>query len=340
VLVVDRPGHGLADPFDYKGVDLLEHAQTFLRDILDALDLPTVDIAANSIGGLVAVAFALETPERVSRLVLVGAPVGVARDAPLLLRVMSLPLLGTAFGRLMMRNPTRDASRKFWGLVQVAHPERLEDALLDVDVAHTRRNLDSILSLIRCVGRGIRGGQYVLGDRWRTLKVPTLFLGGERDIFVRPKFENALRAIAQSNPNVRLLRIPEPGTCRGSTSRSESSPRSSASWPHSHEAEWRQLRPRSTSRVARRTRQRRPTSTVPRWRADEARKGRRAASSAAADFASAIRAKEQPRPREWLPTRVERSCVRGTIRWVPARNASWTRARDTRHVRRSGGDGC
>jgi pimeloyl-ACP methyl ester carboxylesterase len=211
VLVVDRPGHGLADPFDYKGVDLLEHAQTFLRDILDALDLPTVDIAANSIGGLVAVAFALETPERVSRLVLVGAPVGVARDAPLLLRVMSLPLLGTAFGRLMMRNPTRDASRKFWGLVQVAHPERLEDALLDVDVAHTRRNLDSILSLIRCVGRGIRGGQYVLGDRWRTLKVPTLFLGGERDIFVRPKFENALRAIAQSNPNVRLLRIPDAG---------------------------------------------------------------------------------------------------------------------------------
>jgi pimeloyl-ACP methyl ester carboxylesterase len=57
VLVVDRPGHGLADPFDYKGVDLLDHARTFLRDILDALDLPTVDIAANSIGGLLAAAF-------------------------------------------------------------------------------------------------------------------------------------------------------------------------------------------------------------------------------------------------------------------------------------------
>ena len=211
VLVVDRPGHGLADPFDYKGVDLLEHARTFLRDILDALDLRTADIAANSIGGLLAVAFALDNPERVSRLVLAGAPVGVARDAPLLLRLMTLPVVGQPLGRLMMRNPTRDGNRKFWGLVQVAHPERLEDAFLDVDVAHTRRNLNSILSLIHCVGRGIRGGQLVLGDRWQTLKVPTLFLGGDRDIFVRPKFETALQAIADGNANVRLLGIPDAG---------------------------------------------------------------------------------------------------------------------------------
>ena len=35
VLAVDRPGHGGADPFDYRGVDLLEHARTFLRDIVE-----------------------------------------------------------------------------------------------------------------------------------------------------------------------------------------------------------------------------------------------------------------------------------------------------------------
>jgi pimeloyl-ACP methyl ester carboxylesterase len=211
VLVVDRPGHGLAEPFDYRGVDLLGHARLFLGDILDALGLSTADIAANSIGGLWATAFALDTPQRVSRLVLVGAPVGLARDAPLLLRLMSLPLLGRALGRLLMRNPTREGNRRFWGQFQVAHPERLVDAFLDVDVAHTRRNLDSILGLIRCVGRGIRAGQLVLGYRWRALEVPTLYLGGERDVFVRPMVEQALGEVAEGNTNVRLVRIPDAG---------------------------------------------------------------------------------------------------------------------------------
>lgn len=211
VLAVDRPGHGLADPFDYRGVDLLDHGRTFLRDIVDALELPTVDVVANSIGALWSVAFAMDAPSRVSRLALAGAPFGIMRRPPLMMLPLGFPLIGQRLGSYLFSNATRDGSRKFWGLIQVAHPERLEDALLDVDVAHTRRNLDSILSLIRCVGRGIRGGHLVLGDRWQTLTVPTLFLGAERDIFVRPKFETALQAIAERNANVRLLRIPHAG---------------------------------------------------------------------------------------------------------------------------------
>ena len=108
----------------------------------------------------------------------------------------------------MFANATRDGSRKFWGQVLVKDPERVDDLLLDVDVANMRQNVESMLSLIRCVGRGIRGGQLVLGDRWQTLKVPTLFLGGERDIFARPKFETALQVIADGNANVRLLAHP------------------------------------------------------------------------------------------------------------------------------------
>ena len=37
------------------------------------------------------------------------------------------------------------------------------------------------------------------------------FLGAERDVFVRPEFEEALQAIAEGDLNVRLLRIPHAG---------------------------------------------------------------------------------------------------------------------------------
>ena len=115
VLAVDRPGHGLADPFDYRGVDLLDHGRTFLRDVVDALELSTVDVVADSLGALLSVAFALDAPGRVSRLVLVGAPFGIARRPPLLMLPIGLPLIGQRLGRHVFSNATPEGSRKFWG---------------------------------------------------------------------------------------------------------------------------------------------------------------------------------------------------------------------------------
>ena len=212
VLAVDRPGHGLADPFAYDGVDILQHASLFLGDVLDALELPTADLLANSIGGLWSVAFALEHPDRVGGLVLAGHPPGVTRHAPLPLRVLGLPIVGKPIGRVVLGRPSREGNRKFWGEALVAHPERLADELLDVDVEHMRRNRDSALSLVRRVvgPRGVRR-ELMLGDRWQSLSVSTLFLYGDRDAFVTPEVAAAWEAIAASNPNVRIVRVPGAG---------------------------------------------------------------------------------------------------------------------------------
>lgn len=207
VLAVDRPGHGLADPFDYRGVDLLDHGRTFLRDILDAIELTTVDIVAQSIGALWSVAFAIDTPSRVSRLALVGAPVGVRRRVPRQLLPLGLPLIGQPLGRYFFSHATRDASRKFWGQVIVQHPENVDDLVLDVDVANMRRNVESMVGLINCIADfrwlGYRS-QVVLGERWQALTTPTLLVWGERDVFASPKYGEALVA---ANPNLRLVRV-------------------------------------------------------------------------------------------------------------------------------------
>jgi pimeloyl-ACP methyl ester carboxylesterase len=211
VLAVDRPGHGLADPFDYHGVDLLQHARTFLGDVLDALALPTVDVVANSLGALWSVAFAIDSPGRVSRLALVGAPFGIMPRPPLLMLPLGLPLIAPRLGRYLFANATRDGSRKFWGQVLVKHPERVDDLLLDVDVAHTRRNVESMLSLIACIADWRRLGyrrELILGERWRALTMPTLLLWPEQDAFGPAKEGEALVA---TNPNLHLVRVPGAG---------------------------------------------------------------------------------------------------------------------------------
>jgi pimeloyl-ACP methyl ester carboxylesterase len=146
------------------------------------------------------------------RLALVGAPPGVSREAPLQLRLFGLPLVGRRLGRLLLSNPNRDSSRRFWGQILVAHPERLDDTLLDADVAHMRRNRDSVIGLMRCVvGVGGLRGHLLLGERWQALKVPTVFLWGERDAFMTPRMREAWEVIAARNPNITVSRVPDAG---------------------------------------------------------------------------------------------------------------------------------
>ena len=111
----------------------------------------------------------------------------------------------------MFSNATRDGSRKFWGQVLVEHPERLDDLLLDVDVAHTRRNVESMLGLIACIADSRRLGyrrELILGERWRALTTPTLLVWGERDAFGSPE-EGAGSRREESEPSP--LSVPEAG---------------------------------------------------------------------------------------------------------------------------------
>jgi pimeloyl-ACP methyl ester carboxylesterase len=108
-----------------------------------------------------------------------------------------------------MSDPTRDGTRKFYGQMLVAHPERLEDVFLDAVCASDRRNAETYLGLLHRLLdlRGVRR-PLVLGKRWQNLAVPTLFLWGERDAFIPPEVGEA---IAGQHSNLRLVRIPDAG---------------------------------------------------------------------------------------------------------------------------------
>ena len=219
VLAVDLPGHGLADPLADDAVDMENLARTFVRDVLDGLGLESAALVGSSLGGFVCTAFALDAPERVSGLVLVGAPVGVTREVPAPLLFLGLlagvPLVGRALARRMLATPTRESLRKLMGQIAVAHPERLDDGMLDADVLGQQRNLESYLVLLRTLGsaRGLMPvvGRLVLGRRWDDLAVPTLYVKGGRDRFVTSRVDEAWGGITARNPNIRIGAVEDAG---------------------------------------------------------------------------------------------------------------------------------
>lgn len=112
-LMPDRPGFVLTPWVDLRKVAFRRHAVGFLRSLLDSLGLGSVDVVANSMGALWSLWLAIDAPQRVRRLALLGAPALTASgSAPLPMRLLGRPVLG----RLMMalEPPSPKQVRTLW----------------------------------------------------------------------------------------------------------------------------------------------------------------------------------------------------------------------------------
>jgi len=83
LYVVDRPGSGETDFFNYRGVDVPGHAVNFIRSFMNAAGLKKASFPAQSMGAYFTIRFALKHPEMVGKLILIGAPAGMNRRVPL-----------------------------------------------------------------------------------------------------------------------------------------------------------------------------------------------------------------------------------------------------------------
>jgi pimeloyl-ACP methyl ester carboxylesterase/uncharacterized protein YndB with AHSA1/START domain len=195
IVAVDRPGHGLASFFDYRTVDLWEHGDGFLTEVLDTLRLRRVDVVGNSMGGLFGIALAEAQPERVRTLTLVGAPAGAQRRLPAKIGLMAWPILGRLV-IAMIRRSTAASTRSFWNRLIVAHAERLSDEALLFTALAARRNADGWRSIVSAnvSTRGILRRNLIAGHLAR-VEAPVSWVVGERDAFTPPGDNRRLAAL-------------------------------------------------------------------------------------------------------------------------------------------------
>jgi pimeloyl-ACP methyl ester carboxylesterase len=210
-LALDRPGHGLSYRVDYRRVDdYRAEACAFVERSLDELGLERATLVGSSMGGFFSLAFALKHPERVERLVLLGAPAGLDRALPLMIRLLGTAAVGPVLWRTVARPSRRGMGRLFRGLL-VADGNKVSDLLVDCGVAsHAIPGADvAWLSLLRRFLdlRGVRDGCY-LRDEVAALAVPTHFVWGERDAFAPP---TSGQELAKVMPAARITVVPKAG---------------------------------------------------------------------------------------------------------------------------------
>jgi len=151
-IAVDRPGFGLSDPHAWPTTNRRQAAVEWVDGLLDGLDLQETALLGSSAGGTWAVWFALARPDRVSRLVLLGAPPTLSVTAP------PPPLRGMAAtdpsNPPPMPPPSRETVIQSMSLMGegntiVTHPNQIE-ALVAAgqDPIASMANLDELRTLI------------------------------------------------------------------------------------------------------------------------------------------------------------------------------------------------
>ena len=230
LVVVDRPGFGLSDSFDYRGAPLRHHAVSFLESVLDALGIERAAFVGNSMGGLWSFWLAIDRPERVSTLAQMGSTALILDTrAPLPMRLLSVPGLNRFM--LAAEKPGLEQARKF--LVRLGHdPAVIERRLPEeyFEMLSASQELPDYatawLTLVeRCLTlRGAVPDVHLGEEELRQVPQPTLFVWGDGDVFGGPVIgERAVRAMPDAEIKVvrggHLPWLDDPAGCAEAVSR-------------------------------------------------------------------------------------------------------------------------
>ncbi len=215
-ILVDRPGCGLSDRIPDGPLRNLpavkHHADGFLVDLLDALELDSAAVGSTSYGGYFAFRGAASAPERVSRIVeyswLIGAP---SDSVPLASRLAALPGSKDLMVRMpMSRWAVKEALRQF-GLGRAMDAGTFDDEMIDWAHAlmrHTDTLRNDVLSSPDVITpiRGQNTDLLLTDALLSKLEMPVLFLWGADD----PNGGEAVaRAFAPRLPDAELVVIPD-----------------------------------------------------------------------------------------------------------------------------------
>jgi pimeloyl-ACP methyl ester carboxylesterase len=208
VIAYDRPAFGLTErPMPENWVENpygMKANIEILKSLLDEFGIEKAVLVGNSAGGAVAVAFALEYPERVEQLILVAPGVGGGRNPQF--PTWALPIMWTPqmrhIGPLLMRDYQESLPR-------TVEREWFDQTKLTDEIREAHLQLLKIKNWDRAFYEMLFAPAYPeLRGLLPDLKIKAYIVGGVEDRLIRTWY---LEAVATEIPEAELTLIPQCG---------------------------------------------------------------------------------------------------------------------------------
>jgi 2-succinyl-6-hydroxy-2,4-cyclohexadiene-1-carboxylate synthase len=201
VIGIDALGHGRSDAPADPGRYSLDHVAADLHAVLDGLGLGQVDLLGYSMGGRMALHFAVQNPTRVRRLMLESASPGLEDATERQQRIASDEALAARIDQAGIEAFVAEWERV--ALLQLAPhvPEAVRQT------QHAQRLANRPIGLANSL-RGLGGGQQMpLWDRLAELDVPVTLIVGQRDA----RYQAIGARMQAMLPHARLHEVPDAG---------------------------------------------------------------------------------------------------------------------------------
>lgn len=201
LYIVDRPGCGLTDGIDYAEVSVRHSAVEFLSGFMDAVGLKKALIMANSMGGYFSICFAMQYPDRVEKLLLIGAPAGMNLWVPFILRLLGTNRINKFLVRTIAK-PSVENVRMVYKQLLVADVNKLPATYLEHCyysqlLPGAQKGFLSLLENVLTL-KGWRKDLYI-GDQLHRLVIPVRFIWGDKDIYEKPETGKQKASVIRDN---------------------------------------------------------------------------------------------------------------------------------------------
>jgi len=205
VYALDLPGHGLSEEprADYT----LDYAARFVTDFMKTLEIERASLVGHSLGGLLCLKVAIDFPEKVNKLVLVDSG-GLSREAPLIYRLATLPVLGKAILKPTLETVIKHGMKKGFYNPAIIARDWVDLSYKYLKMPKLKRTLWNLIRSNASID-GLHP-EVIVTDKLHLVRPPTLLIHGAQDQVIPVDYA---RLACKLIPNVKCEIIDRCGHC-------------------------------------------------------------------------------------------------------------------------------